>query len=197
MAERAHPDDPGFHDHLWGLIKNPYKRLLYERYAFCNRHIANKHILDIPCGVGWGTSLLQGAASIIGVDIHPDAIEYANIHYARTNISFEIGDMKSLRFEQDTFDVILCLEGFEHVNKDVGMSFLSATRRILKDGGLIIMTCPVIPAGGSHSGNPHHLVEYHEDDFIELINEYFTCCRIEEIDAPDNPIIRFVGKNSR
>lgn len=51
MAERAHPKDPGFKDRFFGLIKNKYKKKLYERYNFCNEYIRGKKCLDIPCGV--------------------------------------------------------------------------------------------------------------------------------------------------
>src|SRR5687767_14242289 len=34
MAERAHPNDPGFRDSWFGLKRNRYKQKLYERYRF-------------------------------------------------------------------------------------------------------------------------------------------------------------------
>ncbi len=73
MAERAHPEDPGFKDKMLGLKENRYKKKLYDRYKFCNNFINGKSVLDIPCGVGWGTSLLKKAKSIIGIDISSEA----------------------------------------------------------------------------------------------------------------------------
>ena len=60
MAERAHPEHKGFKDKFFGLFKNKYKQNLYKRYLFCNDYISNKIVLDVPCGTGWGTSLLRG-----------------------------------------------------------------------------------------------------------------------------------------
>jgi len=33
MIERAHPEDAGFKDKFFGLVKTRYKKKLYERYA--------------------------------------------------------------------------------------------------------------------------------------------------------------------
>ena len=194
MAERAHPYDKGFKDRFWGLIKNPYRKLLFERYMFCTRYIADKNILEIPCGTGWGTSTLNGAKKIIGVDIHDESIEFANEHYATNEKSFQVGDMGNIEFSDSYFDVVICLEGFEHVERETAQRFINETRRVLKSGGLLIMTCPIILKGGRHSGNPYHVYEYKENELLDILNENFYCIRIEEISTPDNPIIRFVGK---
>ena len=67
MSERAHPDDPGFKDRfrvekMFGFIPvrrkvmNPYREALFWRYSLVNSLCAGKRVLDIPCGMGWGTS---------------------------------------------------------------------------------------------------------------------------------------------
>ena len=54
MAERAHPFDENFKDKYFGLVKNPYRKLLYKRYQFCNKYITGKTVPDNPviCFVG-------------------------------------------------------------------------------------------------------------------------------------------------
>src|SRR4030042_3275907 len=113
MAERAHPDLNGFKDKLFGLIKSPYKKNLYSRYEFCNKYIKNKVVLDIPCGMGWGTSLLKGYKSLFGVDIGKEAIKEAKNRYPGMN--FKVGSMINIEFKDSFFDVIVCLEGLEHI----------------------------------------------------------------------------------
>lgn len=47
MAERAHPQDPGFKDRWFGLVKSKYKERLFERYRFSFPYIEGKRVLDI------------------------------------------------------------------------------------------------------------------------------------------------------
>jgi 2-polyprenyl-3-methyl-5-hydroxy-6-metoxy-1,4-benzoquinol methylase len=194
MAERAHPDDRGFKDKLFGLRKNRYRQLLFDRYHFCNEYIADKTVIDIPCGTGWGTSFLTGARSITGLDIDAESVEFAKRKYKTTKLDFREGSMNDLDFEDNSLDVVICLEGFEHVTREIGASFITEAKRVLKADGLLILSSPIIKTGGKHSGNPYHLYEYPEYELLDIINSNFYSIRIEEIETPDNPIIRFVGR---
>lgn len=177
---------------MFGLIKSKYKRKLFERYNFCIRYCRNKKVLDIPCGVGWGTSLLKGAASIVGIDISSEAIDYAKKHYGKRDIEFYVGDMQSIPLKDDSINVIICLEGFEHVNKDIGLKFIDESKRVLTTEGLLIMTCPVLNEYGKPTGNPYHLYEYPADELIEILNYNFRILRLERIKGPDGPEYRAV-----
>lgn len=195
MAERAHPEENGFRDKCFGLIKNKYKKKLYERYNFCNRYIKKKVVLDIPCGVGWGTSLLKGATSITGIDISEEAIDYAKKHYERKNRKFIAGNMDSICLEENSIEILICLEGFEHISREIGKKFISESKRILKFNGLLIMTCPVLNKYGKASGNPYHLCEYPENELIEMLNKNFRILSLERIKGPDSPEYRAILKN--
>jgi 2-polyprenyl-3-methyl-5-hydroxy-6-metoxy-1,4-benzoquinol methylase len=193
MAERAHPDLPGFKDKWFGLKKSKYKSNLYRRYEFCNKYIMDKVILDIPCGTGWGTSLLKNAKMIYAVDIAPEAIEYATEHFRMKNVVYELGDMLSLRFDSGFFDAIVCLEGFEHVPRETGLKFLDEASRTLKKDGLLIMTVPILTTG-KHSGNPYHLYEPSLEELQETLTQRFSFVFFETIDGPESQIVYFVGK---
>ena len=195
MAERAHPELPGFKDRKFGLIKSRYKRKLYERYNFCNKYCKDKKVLDIPCGVGWGTSLLKTTTFVIGIDISREAIDYAKNHYENKNSKFYIGNMQSIPLKNDSVDVVICLEGFEHVSKDTGIAFLEESKRVLRINGLLIMTCPVLDEYGKSTGNPYHLCEYPEYELIEILNRNFRILRLERIKGPDGPEYRTVLSN--
>jgi len=195
MAERARPDDQGFKDRWFGFKKNHYKKKLYERYQFTNKFIERKKILDIPCGVGWGTSLLRRANSVIGIDISDEAISYATRHYKNKNRTFFVGDMQAINLRDNSVDIVVCLEGFEHVSKDIGARFIAESKRVLKQGGLLIMTCPILNEKGETTGNPYHLSEYPEDELIEILNKNFRILRLERIKGPDGPEYRGVLSN--
>lgn len=55
MAERARPDIAGFQP------GSPWREEFMKRYTAADTLVAGKKVLDCPCGVGWGTSLLISA----------------------------------------------------------------------------------------------------------------------------------------
>ncbi len=183
MSERAHPDDPGFKDQwIWrrrfkGLLPWPYfvrslwKNGLFERYSFCQTYADNKRVADIPCGVGWGTSLLRKTKKLVGLDINEDAIQYAISHFNKFG-NFLCADMRKLPFFDESFDLILCLEGIEHVSVRTGKEFVSEAARVLTDFGRLIVTNPL--PSHDRSTNPHHIHEYEFAELKSLLDLKFT-----------------------
>jgi ubiquinone/menaquinone biosynthesis C-methylase UbiE len=184
MAERAHPEDSGFQE---GSI---YRENFFKRYKFANEYTQDRDILDIPCGTGWGTSLIN-AKTRTGIDISREAIKYAVNHYAEIN--FLVGSMDDIPLADNSIDVVVCLEGYEHVSKEIGIDFLAETSRILRKEGLIVLSCPVIFPGGEHSGNPYHLYEPTVEEFGVIIGNRFKIRKTMIHPCPDNPILYFVG----
>ena len=69
MAERAHPESPDYRKPYFRLFgKNKYRKQFFETYKFAKPFIHKKVVLDVPCGVGWGTSLLRSARLRVGID---------------------------------------------------------------------------------------------------------------------------------
>jgi SAM-dependent methyltransferase len=183
MAERAHPDDPGFRDRwaarwLWGCIpwigwrKSPYREALLWRYRWASSHCRNRDVLDVPCGMGWGTSLLQGARSLRGIDLNVEAIEEARRRYG-SQATFQTGDMAALPIEDASLDVVCCMEGIEHVPVAVGTAFLQECYRVLQPEGQLLLSSPYLVAGG-HSGNPFHVHEYRPEEIKSLMGRWFV-----------------------
>lgn len=177
MAERAHPGDLGFQDRWvlrwrWGgrlpwphFERSPWKRGLTERYEFCLPHVRGKRVLDVPCGTGWGTSLLRGARSVLGIDVSAEAIEYGRAYYGR-QAAFCLGDMGELPVAAGACDVVLCLEGIEHVSEVVGKAFVEEAARVLSPGGHVIVTSPI--PDPRRPPNPYHIHEYEPDELEAL-----------------------------
>jgi ubiquinone/menaquinone biosynthesis C-methylase UbiE len=182
MAERAHPDTAGFQAPLKLTFKkgfipwlsrtpNEYRDAFYWRYKWVASFCRNLEVIDIPCGMGWGTSLIKGAKSVIGVDISPEAIAEANQRYGK-NFRFVVGSMEHLEFPDNNFDVVSCLEGIEHVPTAIGEAFMREAARVLKPGGLLLLSSPH-PITGTHSGNPYHVYEYPPEEMRALISRHF------------------------
>lgn len=101
-------------------------------------------ILDIGCGPGMQTLHLADLlpeAELIGVDAHKDFVLEAGRRAAERGcaerVHFTVGDMRSLAFEPDSFDLIWC-EGAAYI---MGVeAALRAWRPLLRDGGSLAFT---------------------------------------------------------
>jgi len=183
VSERAHPDDLSFRASwqlkwIWEIFpwvrrqRNPYREAVLWRYKWADRFCRDKRVLDVPCGMGWGTSLLKSASCAVGVDISSDAVEEARRRYGG-RIRFEVGSMGALAFADGAFDVVCCLEGIEHVPPEVGRAFLQEARRVLAPGGRLLLSSPYCRTR-AHSGNPYHVHEYSPEEIRRAVEAHFA-----------------------
>jgi len=151
-----------------------------SRYSFAAKFVANKQVLDVGCGSGYGSDILAstGAAKVIGVDISEEAISYCQKYYKQSNLKFEQGDCTSLKFKEKSFDVIVAFELIEHIENE--QKFLNETKRLLKKNGILILSTPNKetygldhPLGGKQK-NPFHVKEYTEKELLSTLNKFFT-----------------------
>ena len=143
----------------------------YARYNFASNFCKDKSVLDVACGVGYGSHHLikTGAKRVIGVDIAKDAIAYAKAHYADSKIKFIVGDVSKLPFSDNFFDVIVSFETIEHVREY--KEYLLECKRVLREGGVFICSSPNKVC--EHTLNPHHIREFYLEEFYEMMNENF------------------------
>jgi glycosyltransferase involved in cell wall biosynthesis/SAM-dependent methyltransferase len=184
MAERADPRYPGYRGTVW-------EEELRSRYGRCSAYVRNRRVLDVPCGTGWGTSLLPGAASLTAVDIDRGATAFGKSQYP--GIHFAVGTMAALPFREGAFEVVICLEGLEHVYRSEARAFIAEARRTLAPGGVFIATVPLLN-GGKHSGNQYHLFEDTKLSVLRLLNSCFETSEQEVFINSGGPEVWFVGK---
>ena len=203
MSERAHPDDPCFRDRVsfrlrrgivpWIEIeRNPYKVAFLWRYKWVSDYCTGKDVLDVPCGMGWGTSQIRGAKSLVGLDLSEEAIGEANRRYG-TLARFQCGDMARLEFGDSSFDVVACLEGIEHVPVEIGRCFLKESERTLRPDGLLLLSSPYCRTM-KHSGNPFHIHEYQPEEIHALVSEFFA---IETVTTQEVDIMKVLYMRCR
>jgi O-antigen biosynthesis protein len=164
------------------LVKERFSNVLDEhlaRYALATRYTTGKHVLDAACGAGYGSLMMlqAGARSVVGVDISEECIRNAKRAYSREDIDFITCDILKLDAADASFDVIVSFETIEHIAD--GAAWIRETARLLKDGGLFIVSTPnrYVTNPGTYFGepplNPHHRFEYSTDEFIgELLQCY-------------------------
>lgn len=152
-------------------------RLHLERYAFAARHARPGRVLDLACGVGYGTRLLaeraDGALEAVGVDVAPEAVAYARARYARAGVRFVEAD--ALAFTDPSgFDTVVSLETLEHVADPAAL--VAHLTSLLRPGGVLVASAPTTP---TVDANPHHLHDFTPRSFRHL----FDGARLVERDA--------------
>ena len=102
-------------------------------------------ILDCACGSGYGSNFIQGKlrCQVLGVDLSPDVVQYADKIYASNNslLSYRQGDASDLNFlDTGSFLGIVSIETIEHIPDDAKV--LAEYRRILQPGGILFISTP-------------------------------------------------------
>ncbi|MGH8283176.1 MAG: methyltransferase domain-containing protein [Gammaproteobacteria bacterium] len=101
------------------------------------------HVLDVGCGMGadvFDLAARVGAAGhVTGVDMSASLIEEARRHAEARNfpVSFEVGDVQALRFEDDTFDAVRTERLLMHV-PDADRAFTEMVRVLRPRGHMAI-----------------------------------------------------------
>jgi len=94
-----------------------------------------KVLLDAPAGGGTLSDKVRNrGGQIYSLDISPDSLRKNNGIQADLN--------SGLPFKKDIFDIILCVEGIEHLENPSAL--LREFVRVLNNGGTLILTTPNI-----------------------------------------------------
>ncbi|MBX7108351.1 MAG: class I SAM-dependent methyltransferase [Chitinophagales bacterium] len=166
------------------------EELMLIRHLFVYEHVKNAlgkdyMILDLGCGVGYGTFLLaKKVKKILGIDISREAVSYANLKYSSANCEFRSYDGVHIDCKDESFDAIVSFQVIEHVENDY--QFISEVHRILKPGGAFYLTTPnksirLYPK--QKPWNRYHLREYYSHELKELLKSSFTNVAIKGISA--------------
>ncbi len=79
--------------------------------------------------------LAQSFKQVVGVDIDEYAISYAQQNFNEPNLRFDLGDAMNLPYDNETFDVVICSQVYEHV-PDAGQ-MMKEIHRVLSPGGVV------------------------------------------------------------
>lgn len=150
------------------------------RYRYAMQFVKGKRVLDLACGSGYGSNMLleAGAASVVGIDISPEAIERARAQYSTSNLEYQVGNAEDLAGVQTaSFDTVVSFETIEHLPHD--RKYLDEVKRVLKKGGEYIVSTPDPRPGPikqrvtGKPDNPFHVREYTLGQLVRLLNENF------------------------
>lgn len=130
------------------LNRGHYNRLIEEINLLLDTRTTPMSYLDLCCGEGFYTSRLALNAGVrLGIDISKFAARAAAKQYR--DVDFLVASTRNLPIDDDSYDLVTCLFGFYD---------LSEIRRVLKDGGQVVLV---------HTGQ-NHLIELRREVYNEV-----------------------------
>ncbi|MCX7603203.1 MAG: glycosyltransferase [Bryobacteraceae bacterium] len=164
---------------------------MHFRYRFAARFTRGKDVLDAGCGTCWGWIHLGDARSLTGLDADAEALQDAR----RMGFADRVagGEMRCLPFRDGSFDAVVCLEAIEHVTPSDAAAFLEECARVLRPGGLVVISTP-LRQQGRHSGNPWHLVEYSQPEIGGLLERVLEPLEVHVEPGQDAPVFLLAGR---
>ena len=153
-------------------------------------------VLDFPCGSGYASKLLNEYNILYeGRDNDLVTLEYARSVYgegwARLDYkrrfgnrpNFILDDLRLPYLQGETYDVIACIEGIEHIEGKHQPVAISAFKEALKPDGVLVVSSPEAPGpiSGPSKTNKWHKWELTMLDFRILLKEHFRYAEVELI----------------
>ncbi|SES08982.1 3-demethylubiquinone-9 3-methyltransferase [Tranquillimonas rosea] len=129
-----HMQNPCRLDYICRQIAAEFDRDLSQQRPF-----EGLRLLDIGCGGGLlSEPMARRGAEVVGADAAAGNIPVAEVHARQggLDIDYRHTTAEALAAEGETFDVVLNMEVVEHVSDPA--AYLTACRRLLKPGGLMI-----------------------------------------------------------
>ena len=120
--------------------KNHWNKEYFYRYSY-EKLSKKENILDLGCGIGHFLTL--GSNSITGIDANYESLKEAK----KISDKLVQGNILKLPFSEAAFDGINCSHVIEHFNTDDAYQLLLEMNRVLKIGGTLIISTPVLWKG--------------------------------------------------
>ncbi len=142
-----------------------------ERYQFASQWLRPGRVLDLACGVGYGTALLKHSkadiAEAVVVDISPEVIDYAREHYPGDGITFLSGEALSYKPDR-RFENVVSLETIEHL-PDPNAFLQRVLGDLLVPGGIMVASVPTTP---TTDVNLYHLHDFTQRSFRSMFGQH-------------------------
>ena len=154
---------------------NPIHQRLLKAYYVAKEYVEG-NLLEIGCGEGRGVELLAPLVTqYTAIDKILPVIDQLRKEYP--DQKFETGNIPPLPYDDNVFDSIVSFQVIEHIKADD--QFLSEIHRVLKPGGVALITTPNIKY--SLSRNPWHIREYEAHELTDKASRFFKLVQMKGI----------------
>lgn len=130
-------------------------------------------VLEIGCGDGALSGLIYKTfkCNITGLDPAQEGINFSKEKFRDLNYrgSFIVADGYSFPFESGSFDIVLCCDVIEHLQKPDAM--VKEMHRLIKSGGKGIITTPV--RTNEIPDDKFHVTEFYPSELVQLCEKVF------------------------
>ena len=142
--------------HWWFVARRRLVRALIKKYVPAP-FSEDSSYLDLGCGTGIVLEEIgRGFKPSVGLDISQGALGLTS---ERVSSPLVCGDACNLPFADNSFDMISCLDVFEHVRND--LNCIRECFRICKPGGYMVFSAPALDfLWSEHDEAIHHLRRY-------------------------------------
>jgi 2-polyprenyl-3-methyl-5-hydroxy-6-metoxy-1,4-benzoquinol methylase len=170
---------------------NPIHQRLFKAYVVAQEYVKGD-VLEVGCGEGRGLELvIPRSKTFTAVDkIEPVINELQKKFPAGTFKSMNIPPLGGLA--ENSYDTVISFQVIEHIEND--SLFLSEIKRVLKPGGLALLTTPNRKM--SLSRNPWHVREYLASELESLARKYFSDVTMKGITGNEK-VMAYYEKNKR
>lgn len=132
------------------------------------RDLTPGRALDVGCGMGGNTAVLRDLGwAVTGLDYAPASLDAA---HAR-GLSLVQGDAARLPFADESVDLVLSTDAWEHVEDDEAVA--AESFRVLRPGGTLFVA---VPAGmdlwSDHDVALGHHRRYERDQLVDLLRRH-------------------------
>ena len=159
---------------------NPIHQRLLKAYYLAMPYVKG-HMLELGCGEGRGVELLRDKVEdYLALDKIQEVIDRLTPRFPE--VTFRQAVFPPFTdLADNTFDSIITFQVIEHVKADG--DFLSEIHRVLKPGGVALVTTPNIKK--TLSRNPWHIREYTAKELTELASKYFKQVEMKGVTGND------------
>lgn len=150
--------------HFWFVARRALVRCALEAALGERERLGSGlRILEISCATGRNLLEFQDLGETLGVDWSQEVLPYCR----RRGVRVLRADAQSLPLRAGSCDVVLALDALEHLTRD-DLALVEAFR-VLRPGGIAVMTVPACPSLWSpHDEAFHHLRRYRGGDLQRL-----------------------------
>ncbi len=181
ISERVYPDDMDCSRAVQGALQRVFRERYLLARSWLAQHFAVERpstggqrgplrLLDIACGSGFGSAILSELGQVLGVDVDPATVGYAESRYGGDGrVAFRLGDADDRGFLHSLprAHAIVSLATIEHLRDP--RAFLDWMRQALLPGGACVLG---FPANFTRDwAAPHHRWDISERKARQLFAE--------------------------